>query len=407
MSATPPAPLLAPVPDHVPAGRVVDIDIYALPGQEEDFHRAWSALQQSASGLVWTPRNEGHWIALSGSLLAEVQSSHERFSNRVIVLPKSVGELHALIPTTIDPPEHRPYRKLLNDGMALAKVRRMHEAIRSAAVELIEDFAPQGRCDFTHDFAQVLPIRIFLALVDLPMADVPCIRLWAESMTRPNPPMPFAEARQAFFAYLDPIIAARRASPGEDLLSQMVGADMGGRRLDRDEALSLCTQVLIAGVDTVVNMLGFVMLFLARDRAARAELVGLEFNGMLAATHELFRRFGLVTVAREVRAETVLDGCTLKPGDMVCVPTQVHGLDPVVNPDPLRVDFARRGARHSAFGSGPHLCPGQELARAEVAITVQEWLRRIPDFRLAADADTSCSGGIVGQVNRVVLEWNR
>ncbi|MDE2596964.1 MAG: cytochrome P450 [Sphingomonadales bacterium] len=394
-------------PAHVPADRVVDIDIYALPGQREDFHRAWKALQDAALPLVWTPRNEGHWIALGGAVLAEVQSDHERFSNRVIVLPKSVGELHRLIPTTIDPPEHRPYRKLLNDGMALARVRRMHDEIRAAAAALIEPVVPLGRCDFTGDFAEILPIRIFLALVDLPLADAPRLRLWASAMTRPDPPIPFEAGRQAFFDYLDPIIAARREAPGDDLLSRMITADMGGRRLDRDEALSLCTQVLIAGVDTVVNFLGFVMLFLARDPAARAALAGMDFNGVLAATHELFRRFGLVTIGRTVRADMAFHGCTLKAGEMVCVPTQVHGLDETVNPDPLRVDFARRGARHSAFGSGPHMCPGQELARAEVAITIQEWLRRIPDFRLAPDADPGCSGGIVGQVNRVILEWDR
>lgn len=84
----------------------------------------------------------------------------------------------------------------------------------------------------------------------------------------------------------------------------------------------------------------------------------------------------------------------------------MHGLDERINPSSLTVDFTRRGGRHSAFGSGPHMCPGQELARAEVAITMEEWLRRIPEFRLAPDADTRCSGGIVGQINRVILEWD-
>jgi len=393
-------------PAHVPAGRVVDVDIYALPGQPDDFHGAWQSLQERAPALVWTPRNEGHWIALSGDVLAEVQSDHERFSNRVIVIPKSVGEKHGLIPTTIDPPEHRPYRKLLNDGMALAKVRKLHDAIRAVAAELVGEFADRGRCDFTGEFAQVLPIRIFLALVDLPMSDAASIRMWAECMTRPNPPMPFEAGKQALYDYLEPIIIARRAAPGDDLISQLVTADISGRPVSHDEALALCTQILVAGVDTVVNFLGFVMLFLARNPDARAELAGKDSNAVMAATHELFRRFGLVTIARTVRADMEFHGCTLKAGELVCIPTQVHGLDAAINPDPMRVDFARRGARHSAFGSGPHMCPGQELARAEVAITIEEWLKRIPDFRIAADADTQCSGGLVGQVNRVVLEWD-
>lgn len=400
----------AKLPPHVPPERVVDVDIYALPGQADDFHAAWKSLQDAHADIVWTPQNEGHWIALRGEILAEVQSDHERFSNRVIVLPKSVGEQHGLIPTTIDPPEHRPYRKLLNDGLALAKVRRLQGAIREAAADLIEGFAARGRCDFTAEYAEVLPIRIFMALVDLPMAEAGQIRTWAECMTRPNPPMPFEDAKRAFYAYLAPILAERRANPGEDLLSQVVTADMGGgagrqRTLDHEESLALATQILVAGVDTVVNFLGFAMLYLARHPAERAELAGRTGNEVLAATHELFRRFGLVTIARTVRHDMDFHGVSLKAGELVCIPTQIHGLDERVNPASLTVDFKRRNARHSAFGSGPHMCPGQELARAEVAITIEEWLKRIPDFAVAPDADTHCSGGIVGQVNRLVLEW--
>lgn len=385
---------------------IVDIDIYALPGQEADFHGAWKALQDSAPDLVWTPRNEGHWIALRGDILAEVQSDHTRFSNRVIVLPKSVGELHGLIPTTIDPPAHRPYRVLLNAQLAPSAIRGMHDHIRATAIDLIESLQPAGHCDFTADYAGIFPIRLFMQIVGLPMADVPRIKLWAESMTRPNPKMPFEEARAAFFAYVGPIIAARRTAPGEDLISRVITADMDGRVLDDDEALSIITQVLIAGVDTVVNFLGFVMLYLARDKQARDTLAAVDSRAVMAATHELFRRFGLVTIARIVREDMEFHGVQMKAGDMVCVPTQVHGLDDRINACPMQVDFARARPRHSAFGSGPHMCPGQELARAEVAITIEEWLRRIPDFRVAQDADTRCSGGIVGQVNRLVLEWH-
>lgn len=397
--------LAEPMPTHVDPAQVVDIDIYALPGQADGFHEAWKRLMDASPDMVWTPRNEGHWIALGGEVMAEVQADHARFSNRVIVIPKSVGELHGLIPTTIDPPEHRPYRKLLNDSMALSRIRGMHEAIRAAAAELIEGFRANGRCNFTAEYAEVLPIRIFLKLVDLPESEAGNIRLWATSMTRPNPPMPFAEAKQAFYDYLEPIITARRADPGSDLISQVVTADINGRRLDQAESLSIATQILIAGVDTVVNFLGFVMLFLARETEARARLAAGGPREAMAAAHELFRRFGLVTIARTVREDMEFHGASLKAGELVCIPTQVHGLDGRINPDPLAVDFDRRGARHSAFGSGPHMCPGQELARAEVAITIEEWLKRIPDFRIAADADTRCSGGLVAQVNRLVLEW--
>jgi camphor 5-monooxygenase len=392
-------------PDHVPKDRVRDVNIYALPGQEEDFHAAWKALQDSSPELIWSPQNEGHWIAMRGDVLAEVQSDHTRFSNSVIVLPKSVGAQHKLIPTTIDPPEHRPYRLLLNAQLAPSAIRGLQVNIRAIAVDLIESFADTGRCDFTAEFAQVFPIRVFMGIVGLPMSDAVNIKLWAESMTRPEPVMPFADARQAFFDHVGPIVAARRADPGDDLISHIVNADIDGRKLDDEEAVALVTQVLIAGVDTVVNFLSFVLLHLAGDQYARQTLAA-NPEKIKASVHELFRRFGLVVIARTVKHDMTYRGMDLKAGEMVCIPTQVHGLDEKINTCPMQVDFNRPRARHSVFGSGPHMCPGQELARAEVAITIEEWLKRIPNFRVAAGADTNISGGIVAQINRLVLEWD-
>lgn len=393
-------------PAHVPLDVIRDVNIYALPGQEEDLHGAWKALQDDSPDIIWTPQNEGHWIAMRGAVLAEVQSDHERFSNRVIVIPKSVGEMHGLIPTTIDPPEHRPYRLLLNAELAPSAIRNMHEHIRETAAELIEGFAVKGRCDFTAEYAQVFPIRIFMKIVGLPMEDAANIKFWAACMTRPNMPLPFDEAKRNFYAYVGPIINERRAAPGEDLISRVVTADVSGRTLNDDEAQAIVTQILIAGVDTVVNFLGFILLHLARNPALSAELAETSSNDVLSATHELFRRFGLVTIARTVKQDMDFHGVPLKAGELVCIPTQVHGLDERINACPMQVDLTRKRARHSAFGSGPHMCPGQELARSEVAITIEEWLKRIPHFRVAADADTNCSGGIVGQINELVLEWD-
>ncbi|MGV3512275.1 MAG: cytochrome P450 [Novosphingobium sp.] len=399
-------------PPHVPADRVVDIDIYQPPGLEtQGFHKAWCNLSASQPPVVWTPRNEGHWIALSGEALQDVQSDPVRFSSRVIVLPKSVGEMHGLIPTTIDPPEHRPYRQLLNAHLNPGAIRGASESIRATAIELIESFAAKGHCNFTAEYAEQFPIRVFMALVGIDAAEAPKIRHWAECMTRPGMDMTFDEAKAVFFDYVGPLVDARRGGRGEDMISAMINADLGadlgrGRRLTRDEALSIVTQVLIAGLDTVVNVLGFIMRELAENPALRADLKQRGAD-ILPVVHELFRRFGLVSIAREVRNDIAdFHGVALKAGDMIAIPTQVHGLDPRVNPDPLAIDPARRRARHSTFGSGPHMCPGQELARKEVAITLEEWLRRIPDFALGPNCDLSPVPGIVGALRRVELVWN-
>jgi cytochrome P450 len=243
-----------------------------------------------------------------------------------------------------------------------------------------------------------------MALVDIDASEAPKIRHWAECMTRPGMDMTFEQGKAAFFEYLAPLVDARRAHPGDDMLSGMLNADIGGRTLTRDEALSLSTQVLVAGLDTVVNVLGFIMCELAVNAGLRADLRARGAD-TLPVVNELFRRFGLVSIAREVRHDTGFYGVHLKAGDMIAIPTQVHGLDPAVNPDPLVIDPARKRARHSTFGSGAHMCPGQELARKEVAITLEEWLKRIPDFAIGAQSDLSPVPGIVGALRRVELVW--
>src|SRR3546814_11268466 len=109
-------------------------------------------------------------------------------------------------------------------------------------------------------------------MCDWTTADFKRIRHWAASRTLPNPPMPFGTSNRSFYVYLAPVVAARSADPGEDLISHVVTADMEGRRLTTDEALALSTQVLIAGVDTLVNFLGFLLLHLATHDDPRREL---------------------------------------------------------------------------------------------------------------------------------------
>jgi cytochrome P450 len=393
-------------PDHVPPDRVVDFDMYHPPGVEKGFHAAWKKLQDEAVGdIVWTPRNGGHWILTRGRAIHDVFADYQRFSNKCILVPKEVGEKHTLLPTTIDPPEHRPYRMLLNSGLTPAAVRRIEGSIRQLAGSLIEQVRAEGRCNFTTAYAEKLPIHIFLMLVDLPVEDAPKLKYWADQMTRPDGSMPFEDATRAFYDYLDPVVDRLRERPGDDMLSHLVNGEVDGRKVTKDEALALSAQVLIAGLDTVVNFLSFAMLFLARNPDHRQELVD-NPELMPKAVEELFRRFPLVTIGRLVKEDTRFDGVSLRAGDMVIVPTELHGLDERENRCPMDVDFHREDISHSTFGYGPHRCPGMHLARAELAVTLEEWLSRIPDFQVAPDADITYRGGLVGCIDALPLVWS-
>ncbi len=393
-------------PDALDSERIIDLNIYSPPGLEKDYYAAWKTLQDDNPDIVWTDVNEGHWVALRGEIIAEILADHERFSSRMIIVPRSVaGDHSGMIPTTIDPPEHRWYRKQLNNNLSLKFVRQLEDDIRGLAGELIDGFKDDGQVNFTTAFAHIFPIRIFLTLLDLPQSDAQRLKYLADQLTKVDTDMTFAEAMDALGQYVLPVVEARMKNPGDDLISRMVGQPFEGRQMTTQEALMLVMQVIVAGLDTVVNFLGHVMYHLATHDELRAELVENPARIPLAVS-EFFRRYGMVTIARVARQDMEFHGVNLREGDIIACPTVLHGIDEQQNECPMHFDMDRQRPRHVAFGDGPHRCPGQELARTEVTIAIQEWLKRIPDFRVPADKDIEYKGGIVGHIDTVHLEWD-
>ena len=394
------------LPDHVPPELVRDFNIYAPPGIDEDFHQAWATLLQEGDDcpLVWTQANEGHWLPTRTAIIEEILTDYSKFSSRSIILPKSHSADHGLLPTTIDPPQHHFYRKTLNHTMAPASVNAMEADIRGIVVSLIDAFADSGQCNFTQQFADILPIRIFLSMMNLPEEDIPQTKYWADQLIRPDGTISFADALQNLKDYIAPYVDQRMGADGKDMLSRMVNTETDGRRLTRDEAIKLSIQVFIAGVDTVVNFLGFVFLFLARSEAHRLKLSRGEITAA-DAVEEIFARFPLVTVAREVTEDMEFHGVQLKAGDMIAAPTPLAGLDNSFNANAAEVHFDGQRRNSLTFGRGAHICPGKNLARIEVRVALEEWFKRIPDFAVDESKPITFSSGIVGVVNQLNLKW--
>ncbi len=393
-------------PANVPEDRVFDIDIYMPSADKGDYHKAWSKVHDFTDRqLVWTPQNDGHWIAVRTDAINAVLSDYQHFSNRVIFVPRSSGEAHNIIPTTLDPPDHRLYRNILNSSLASKLVNRVEPRFRGIAGDLMDAFQARGWCNFTKEFAEHFPIRIFMEIIDLPIADAPRLKKLADQTIRPDGTMTYEQALQGMYDYLTPHLEARRGGSGSDMLSGIVNGQVNGRPISMQEAREMGAQMLIAGLDTVVNFLGFIMAFLAVNEQERRWLVEdpTRISGFI---NELLRRFGIVTTGRIVREDYEFDGVLLREGDMVMVPTGLHGIDPAVYEDPLRVRCGRTGIRHSAFGVGNHVCPGAHLARTEVQATLEEWLSRIPEFRIKQGSPLQYTGGIVAHIEEVSLEWD-
>ena len=395
-------------PAHVPEALVVDFDFYNLPGADEDIQLAYRAFQQTCPDIFWTSANGGHWVATRAEDIEAIQRDHVHFSHRRIVLPRMPDEVPAQIPLELDPPEHAFFRRPLTAALLPRVVNALEDKVRATAIAAIERFRMRGECDFIEDFAKVLPIEVFLDLVDLPRGDRDYLLPLAEDAVRGRTTQVRHAAHLAVAAYLEPWVLARREVPADDLLSLLVNADKDGVKISHAEAISFAVLVLFGGLDTVASMLGFIARFLAQNPDHRHALRDrLDDDAFVKrAIEELLRRHGLANTARYVTEDMVFKGVQFRAGDMILPPNLLYGLDERRVDDPLMVDFERPfPIPHAVFGNGPHTCPGAVLARREIRIFLETWLTRIPDFTIKPGTRPVMATGMVNGVLKLELTW--
>lgn len=391
------------VPAHVAPELVYEYDIYTPGPPGSDFFAELHALKHKAPPVFWTPYNEGHWYVTDAGLAAQVLSDPAHFSSRKLVVPKSNNPEVGFVPIFLDPPEHTKYRHHLSVALSRKGVAKLAPGVRELAIDLIEALKPRGECEFMADFAFKLPIIVFLRLVDLPESHREALLDQVAKVIRPGSDKAAVIAGLA--AYLAPIVRERRADPGEDLISWLSLQEVDGKRIGEAELHSMCTLLLIGGLDSVANTLGFFARFLAENPGHRRQIIE-NPSIVSAAVEELLRRFPTVTAGagRECIADVQLGSATIKAGDVMMSPTPMMNFDDAAYPDPLKVDFTRRISSVGTFGQGAHRCVGANLARSELGIFLEEWLARIPDFELADDALTFQAGVNISYA-RLPLRW--
>lgn len=396
---------IVPPPAHVPAERIVSFDVYDFAIENSEYQIALQQLTHpDAPDVLWTPKNGGHWIATRFETINDVLSDYQHFSANEITVPKNPPGTPKLRPLQSDPPEQLKYRNLLAPFLAPKPVARLGETARALAIELIEGFKPAGGCEFVGEFAQHLPIAIFMQIVDLPECDRLDLTAWAEEALRGATEELRTQGRHKVAAYGMGKVMERRANPGQDLISTIATARIDGELMDEVTLTGMVTLLLFAGLDTVASMLGFFARFLAMNPSYRRQLIDRP-ELIPNAIEELLRRFPIILAAREVASDFEFRGVTLKKGEMIVAPTALAGLDERQFANPLIVDFQRPKPIHMTFGGGAHRCMGSMLARTELRIFLEEWLKRIPDFEIAPGADVSVSARSVATITTLPLIW--
>jgi cytochrome P450 len=316
-----------------------------------------------------------------------------------------MGQVRPLLPMEVDAPDHRKYRKIIDPLFAPAKVAPLEETVAKLTNELIDSFVQQKEIDFAKQFSTLLPTQLFLAILGLPLEELPYFLRLKDGAIRPHDvvgkPMDDPETRafslrngQEIYDYYNRVLDEREREPRDDLLTQFLTFEVDGHKLTREEILDFCFLLLTAGLDTVTASLDCFFVFLAKHPELRAQLAS---NPELAkpAVEELLRWESPVQLlSRVATVDTELGGCPVHKGDVVYTflggaNTDGEGLDTEDG-----VNFDREINRHIAFGSGPHRCLGSHLARMELRVILNEWHRRIPNYRLADDQEIHYTSGV-------------
>lgn len=400
------SPRQTPVPPHVPEHLVRDFNAFLPMQGEATYHEAYRReMEQGAPPVFWSPYNGGHWVVTRRAFLHEVFSDYPHFTSEEGASVEGIvpPDRPRFVPIESDPPMQQVYRGLFQSAFVKPALKHQEATGRQLAIELIEAFKPRGRCEFVTEFAQHLPIKIFMAMVDVPEEDRLKLLPLAGAMVSAKSGSKEAVARK-IAEYAAQRVVERQQRPGEDLISKIATSEIAGRPIEVHEAAGVVSLLLIGGLDTVASMMGHIMLFLASSPEHRQQLIS-DPTLVRGATEEFLRRFALTNPARTVVKDIEFHGVHMKKGDKVLLSTPFGAIDEDDYPDPMKIDFARKSANKTTFGAGPHVCPGSMLARVEIAILLEEWLSRIPDFRVDPNDSPRISTGINGSFEYLPLVW--
>jgi cytochrome P450 len=359
-------------------------------------------------GGVVTPA-EGFTIVATRAAVDEVLRDPGTFTSRDIV---QLGNVRPLIPLSVDPPEHKKYRRILDPLFAPKRMDEIEDDVASRVNHFIDAFIDRGSCNFTEELAVPFPSAVFLGLMGLPWEELDTLLRLKDGIMRPgggglNPEEELqfrAETGTEIYAYFNAILDERQRHPEEDILTGFLGAEVDGERLIREEILDICFLFLIAGLDTVTDSLTCFFAYLSRHPEHRQQIVD-DPSVIPKAVEEMLRwETPVAGTARLATADSVVTGCPVAAGNIVFVSIGAANVDPNEFEDAMDVRFDREVNRHLAFGGGVHRCLGSHLARRELRIALREWHRRIPDYGLKPGIELEYPPGL-RMVQNLELVW--
>ena len=344
-------------------------------------------------GRAWLPTTYADVTAVAKDI------GHFSSSNTSVIDSVEVDEspilTYGLPPITSDPPLHTWTRRLLLPWFSHTRVATYEPMTRALCGSLIDAHLEEGRADAASEYAQQIPVRVIGAILGIPEELADTFTGWVRDVLEfADDPQRVERGMFGIGYYLWDRINERRDHDGDDLLTFLLHAEVEGDPVDDMAILGMAILTMIAGIDTTWSAIGSSLWHLATHDGDRRRLVD-DPDLMDTAVEELLRAYAPVTMARAVAQDVEFNGCPMKQGDKVLLNFPAANRDPSVFDRADEVLLDRQENRHVAFGSGIHRCAGSNLARMELRVALEEWLRRVPVFHLDEHADVVWAGGQV------------
>ncbi|WP_239025721.1 cytochrome P450 [Sphingomonas paeninsulae] len=414
MSEPPEEPVIldVPAPDYVPRNLIRDLRNFQ--GQRpntcpEPYAHTERLRADDIPPVMWSPFpatwiTGGNWVLTQYKDCAKLYQDSKTFgSHGQADFQKLIGETFKCIPLSFDGPEHMAYRRFLNPYFTQKAVGEMDADIRALCDEMIDDFLAKGGGDFAYDFARVFPVKVFFNLMGFPHSILEQFLSWEYEILHTRDFARMGAGVAAVLDWLRTFIHEKEAHPDDGLSSKIVNGSIDGRPLTDDEKIGTMFFLWLGGLDTVASTLGQMYRRLALDHTLQQRLR--EHPELITgAIEEFLRMQPLVNSFRQLKTDLTLHGVQMKEGDWVQALTAVSNFDPDTFKCPRDFDPERKANRHFTLASGAHLCLGAHLARQEMKIALEHWLKRVPMFSIADGDDMTVLPGLLSVTN-LHLTW--
>ena len=364
------------------------------PAFNENFNETLNFMVRKCP-VVHSQVGRGYYLLNTQDDVRAAAQDWKTFSAAKGYMPNRPDGIPFLMPEECDPPIHTRWRHKLNPHLSPKTVALMEDAIRADVNALIDRFIDRGECDFKN-------------VLGVPLEDLPALVNGVEEGTFAADLDERSRHFKGVFEYLETHLKWRATQPSRGDLIDTILAGVtydDGTEAPWEHKVSVLVDLTFGGIATTTFVMGSALHHLATNRDQLKLLV--EDPALIENAVEEYARFfpPVVALGRTATRDVEVSGCPIKAGEFVMLTYAAASRDPRHMDEPEKIDVRRQGIPHSTFGVGPHRCIGSNLARLELTATLEEWLKRMPDFRVKAGTEPTYITGYLRSMRSLYLEW--